>query len=224
MTTYILFNTIILSLLFLFIICLFFWARQNNFFKSLIRENDNANNRLGWKVIVSLVLSILFIAFAFIAPFVFTRDAINDDFDFKETGPIGDTIGGLMNPFIAIAGVIITGLAFYIQYKANEEQRDQFVKKQEESKKQFQLQLDKQDLQNRIQQFESQFYEMLRLHRENVTEMKINGYNFNKEDSIKKVEKITEGRKVFVTMQTEFECILKIFTITRKLDKQTFNL
>lgn len=78
-----------------------------------------------------------------------------------------------MNPFVALAGVIVTGLAFYIQYKANLLQRESFVEEQKESKNQLQLQIDNQNRQNRFQQFESQFYEMLKLHRENITEMRI---------------------------------------------------
>jgi len=96
-----------------------------------------------------------------------------------------------MNPFVALAGVIVTGLAFYMQYEANKQQRDFFYT----------------DQANR--QFESQFYEMLRLHRDNITEMKISGYDFD--EHLKRIEKNTEGRKVFVTMKTEFECLLSIY-------------
>lgn len=43
--------------------------------------------------------------------------------DFKDKGEIGDTIGGTMGPFVAIAAAILTFLAFWVQYKANEQQR-----------------------------------------------------------------------------------------------------
>lgn len=43
--------------------------------------------------------------------------------DFRETGQIGDTIGGIMGPFVAIAAAILTFFAFWVQYKANEQQR-----------------------------------------------------------------------------------------------------
>lgn len=39
---------------------------------------------------------------------------------------IGDSIGGILNPIIGITGSILTFLAFYIQYKANKEQRKFF--------------------------------------------------------------------------------------------------
>lgn len=146
------------------------------------------------------------------------------------TGQIGDTIGGLMNPFIALGGVLITGLAFYVQYKANELQRELFVLNQADSKKQFQDQINHQNDQYKLQQIESQFYEILKLHRENISEMKIEGYDFEefkqKEDEepkfLKHFEKNTEGRKVFVTMKTELEFILQLYKKHYKLDKSGF--
>ena len=43
--------------------------------------------------------------------------------DFTETGQIGDTIGGIMGPFVAIAAAGLTFIAFWVQYKANIQQR-----------------------------------------------------------------------------------------------------
>ncbi|WDO12114.1 putative phage abortive infection protein [Flavobacterium sp. WW92] len=115
--------------------------------------------------------------------------------DLSKIGPYGDFIGGMMNPVIAFIGIIAASLAFYAQYRANQQVQEQF----------------------KIQQFESQFFEMLRLHKENINEMKINGYdvlisNAVETGSGKIVETITrtqierpvEGRKVFVSMEKEF--------------------
>jgi hypothetical protein len=66
---------------------------------------------------------------------------------------------------------------------------------------------------------------MLKLHRENISEMKIEGYNFEEitvSPRLRKFEKNTEGRKLFVVMQTEFECILNIYTKDNPLDKVGF--
>jgi hypothetical protein len=41
---------------------------------------------------------------------------------------IGDTFGGMTNPFISLVGVFLTFLAFYIQYKANERQSGELEK------------------------------------------------------------------------------------------------
>lgn len=80
-----------------------------------------------------ITISILVIAgtiliFSFIAPALFVGKAITPELDFSKTGPIGDTIGGIMNPFIALVGILLTFLAFYMQIKANQEQRRLFVK------------------------------------------------------------------------------------------------
>lgn len=53
-------------------------------------------------------------------PYLLTQFSI---LDFTETGQIGDTIGGTMSPFVGILAAILTFMAFWIQYQANEEQR-----------------------------------------------------------------------------------------------------
>jgi hypothetical protein len=150
--------------------------------------------------LILLGLAFILLVFSFFAPAIFVQAAISKDLDFTQTGTIGDTIGGIMNPFIAIAAAILTFLAFFIQYRANQDIRNQF----------------------KIQKFESQFYEMLRLHKENVNEMKITGYGISKEktknysktkkgkkksfsfsETTSQTVRYVEGRKVFVTMFTE---------------------
>lgn len=104
------------------------------------------------------------------------------------SGTLGDLIGGVLNPIVALFGILAGGLAFYAQYKANKLIQDQF----------------------KIQQFESQFYEMVRLHKENVNELSLvkfldmiesdsNSNNLNNE--------IT-GRLVFAEFTKIFETLL----------------
>lgn len=100
-------------------------------------------------------------------------------------------LSGLTLPLIGIGAALITYLAFRMQYEAN-------IKIQ----KQIQLQ----ERQFKLQQFESQFYELLRLHKENVNEMMIQGYVF---EGINKIEREIIGRKIFVTNITEFLSIVK---------------
>lgn len=73
---------------------------------------------------ILIILAFVFLFFSFIAPHILSRKCSS----FSETGQIGDTIGGLMNPFIAISGVITTFLAFLLQIEANKLQRQQFLK------------------------------------------------------------------------------------------------
>jgi hypothetical protein len=83
-----------------------------------------------WDVVTKWILavSILVLIFAFLSPLIFTSPSSSERFDFSKTGEIGDTIGGIINPFIALIGVLLTFLAFYMQIKANQIQISQFKK------------------------------------------------------------------------------------------------
>lgn len=70
-----------------------------------------------WICLLAFVVVIVIICFF---PYVFTSI---DFLDFRKTGQIGDTIGGIMGPFVAIAASILTFLAFWVQFKANTIQR-----------------------------------------------------------------------------------------------------
>ncbi len=76
-------------------------------------------------------------------PVILTRPGF---IDFSNTGPIGDTIGGTMGPFIAIIAAFLTFIAFWVQFVANNE----LIKE------------------NRRNHFENRFYKMLEIHLENV--------------------------------------------------------
>lgn len=63
---------------------------------------------------------VLFVVLILFLPLLFTLPALFDSFAFNETGPIGDTIGGIMGPFIAILAAWLTYKAFVMQYEANQ--------------------------------------------------------------------------------------------------------
>ena len=77
--------------------------------------------------------------------------------DFTGTGQIGDTIGGIMGPFIAIAAAGLTFIAFWVQYKANIQQRHDIT----------------------VERFESNLFEMLHIQQEIISELKIEGDDYN---------------------------------------------
>lgn len=147
------------------------------FMQDLVKTMKNSLKRFfnDWGVPL-LFLIVLFLLVPFIfqgLPKVLVRNyenifTINKGLTPDETGPIGDTFGGLLGPVIAIIAAFLTFVAFWVQYRANEQQRK--------------------DIQ--IERFENKFYEMLRLHRDNVAEMKI--------------KTSYEGRRVFVEMYNEF--------------------
>ena len=122
----------------------------------------------------------------------------------QNTGPIGDTIGGIAGPIVGFIGVILTFLAFYIQFQANQVQI-QALNEQKISAKQ-------QENQILLQQFESNFFELLKLHRENVSEL---DYRRNR------------GRNVIIKIVNEFFEIIEEFKKSKtnsieahKLDEQ----
>ena len=78
------------------------------------KKDQNEEQKPYWLI---YVIAGALILFSFFAPLVFTQPG---KVDFRDTGPIGDTIGGIMGPFIALAGVIVTFLAFIIQKRAND--------------------------------------------------------------------------------------------------------
>lgn len=82
-----------------------------------------------WDSVTKWILgvAVFFIIFSFIAPAIFVNSAILPKLDFSETGQVGDTIGGIMNPFIALVGILLTFLAFYMQIKANQIQKQLFL-------------------------------------------------------------------------------------------------
>ena len=77
--------------------------------------------------IISVAISLLLVVFGCFAPWLFTGEGC-ERLDFTETGQIGDTISGVMGPFIAMAGVFLTFVAFLMQVRANEIQREQLHK------------------------------------------------------------------------------------------------
>ncbi|MCH5715567.1 hypothetical protein [Niabella hibiscisoli] len=68
----------------------------------------------------------------------------------EKKGQMGDAFGGTMGPVIAWIAAILTFAAFYIQYEANKEQRNQFAKQANDTV---------------IERFENRFFELIKLHR-----------------------------------------------------------
>ncbi|WP_159637961.1 putative phage abortive infection protein [Sphingobacterium composti Ten et al. 2007 non Yoo et al. 2007] len=152
-------------------VCLYF---------SLFQEVKNSKFIRKYLLLISIILISIALLLAIISPFFFTNFDIFDGEKVVKYGSVGDAIGGLMNPFIGIAAVIGTGLAFYAQYQANKQVQDQF----------------------KLQQFDNQFYEMLRLHKENVNEMEI----WNEGNT----KLISKGRTSFTIYKLEFEMFLRM--------------
>lgn len=164
-------NIALFSIIIVFILVLLTFLDLKLVFEKILGEKKGNV----WTPIFG-ILGAIFVGIGIFAPYIFTNVRTTEKL---AANNIGDTMGGTMSPFIAIAGVIFTFLAFYMQKIANDEIRSQF----------------------RIQQFEAHFYEMLRLHKENVNEV------VYKETSATGEIEISHSRKAFEKIDLELKKI-----------------
>lgn len=123
---------------------------------------------------IYLVVFIIIIVIICLFPFLFTRSGC---LDFSDTGEIGDTIGGIMGPFVAIAAAILTFLAFWVQFKANEQQRKDIA----------------------LERFESNLFQLIQI-QEEIT----NNLSFTPTDGADNLYgRIFHGRQVFRILYKE---------------------
>ena len=122
-------------------------------------------------------------------------------FDFSDTGEVGDTIGGIMGPFVAIAASILTFLAFWVQFKANEQQRKDIA----------------------LERFESNFFELLHFHQEITNELllKCNLHNIKYKNNQQPIEE--KGRDVFRLLYEKAEINNKYIGIRKIIESNTNN-
>lgn len=173
-----------------------------------IKQKRNKNLLIDLMIFIGVLFLLYALVSPFLSPLIYPLTKIESNkHQILNPNETGDALGGTMAPFIGITGVIFTFLAFYMQKVANEEIREQF----------------------KVQQFESQFYEMLRLHKENVNEIEVVAKDVNL--SIDKSEEINitgnlsilkhnfklrntnsvdnlrifKGREAFRVMKNEFE-------------------
>lgn len=111
------------------------------------KDSSVSIRTLCWILLIAIVLIC-------ILPLLLTQFSI---VDFTDTGEIGDTIGGIMGPFVAIIASFLTFLAFLMQYQANEVQKSE---------------LKRQSVLHDREQFESKLYQMLDVYNQNVTRLR----------------------------------------------------
>lgn len=119
-----------------------------------------------------LVAIILFIAIGFL-PYLLTSTSYSI-VDFTSSGQIGDTIGGIMGPCVAVVAALLTFLAFWVQFKANQQQRHDIA----------------------IERFESNLFQMLQMQ-----ESIVNGLYYTPKDGAdRKYGESFQGRNVFYAL------------------------
>lgn len=120
-----------------------------------------------WFLVIALLICCL--------PWLFAKHSW---IDFSTTGEIGDTIGGIMGPFIAIAAAGLTFIAFWVQYKANIQQRHDIA----------------------IERFESNLFEMIHIQQEITNGLLVEYFN-----ETKQIREISKGREVFRRIYLDFQ-------------------
>lgn len=155
------------------------------------QSNNNSDNELLKWIRYSLyfILVILFIVLGFYMTF-FILLKLNPEINFGNIGSLGDSVSGFLTPIISAIAVATTFLAFLVQYEANQNQRNDIKK----------------------ERFETKFYELLKLHKENVNEIEIG--------------KGIKGREAFVRIFDEIimsAFILKNLKEENRLEKVSTN-
>jgi len=118
------------------------------------REWLRSNRFLIWVIVVAII----FVLIGALAPIIFNRPVptwLSDKFNLNEYSHVGQNFGNYIGPFIALAGVLLTFVAFYVQYLANIEIQRQFS----------------------FQKTAEHFYKMLDIHISNVREMEMTSFN-----------------------------------------------
>ncbi|AEA42329.1 putative phage abortive infection protein [Fluviicola taffensis] len=133
--------------------------------RNISKQFKKSEDKKDYSNIIMMILLII-IGILFI-PWIFSNSIFNS---YGKSNEIGDTIGGITAPFINGLSAVLVYLAFNAQVEANKLVNDQF----------------------QLQQIESRFFELLKLHRDNVAEIGIG-------DSY--------GKKIFVTLIREFRLI-----------------
>jgi hypothetical protein len=106
----------------------------------------------------ALVLIVFSFFMFFVGPELVKSRLQNWNIPADSPGQIGDVFGGTLGPFVGIVAALLTFAAFWVQYEANKDQKKQF----REQARNF-----------AIERFEGKFFDLLKIHRENVIEMQV---------------------------------------------------
>ena len=104
---------------------------QNSTDEQVILNLEKRSKKILYYGVISLIIAV---AGAVFLPLIVTKYHWIS-LDVNEPNEIGDTIGGILGPAVAIIAALLTFIAFWAQYEANIEQRKQFLlnkKSQEE--------------------------------------------------------------------------------------------
>jgi len=123
-----------------------------------------------WGIRICIGLAILFVILGFVAGFIGYKAPRSDDNFLNDLGNFGSYLQGTTASFWSLAGLLIIFVAFLAQKQQLKRQETEL----EEQARQFRMQHESIKLQN----FENSFFQLLNLHNQNVTQMRINVEGF----------------------------------------------
>ncbi|MFY7741580.1 MAG: putative phage abortive infection protein [Flavobacterium sp.] len=146
---------------------------------ALYKNLNNDKKVLFWGVLFSFIITLIFLIKLCFNGFWIWGDEIKMD----ATGQFGDFIGGVI-------GTIFSGLGFYFLYVTLVEQRTAINNQQAAFER---------------ERLESKFFELIKMHRENVSEFKYSAIKHIGDDSSMQIEKKNyEGKAVFTVIFKQF--------------------
>lgn len=149
--------------------------KPNDYYK-IYKESPSDKKRLIEIVLLSIIILFIFLIKISVNGYWLWGGSLA----FAETGQFGDFIGGVI-------GTIFSGAGFYFLYITLVEQRKAITSQKESFEK---------------ERFEAKFFDLIRLHKENVNEMKYNKIKNTNDNAL-------EGRKIFNVIYLEFRDCLK---------------
>src|SRR5690554_1785588 len=167
-------------------------------YKKILNRNRNRRKKLDkflklYKLYPILFIFVtLFIVIAAISAIVLAV-ANWEWFELKSKNELGDAFGGLANPIVAFIGVIVTFLAFYIQYTFNREQSKLIAQQRYERIKER----EERDKELAKEYFDKKFFELLNIHNQNVNNI-----------TIKNNTETVSGRRAFDNLVDELHFII----------------
>ena len=157
----------------------------------IIEIKDFVISKITFTKVILFLIALICVAFlivAFWAPQIAASYNEYSSVFYQAPANISATLYNSMSPFIAIVAALLTFMAFWMQYNANQE----MLKNYDEQKKNSER-----------QEIEHQFYEMLRIHKENVKELKWDQWSVSESSNpnfISENESFLEGKFYFSIM------------------------
>jgi hypothetical protein len=114
-----------------------------------------------------IILGLLILVVGILSPLLLNQPSNFELYNFDKNVNVAQSFSGYTMPCITFFGAVITFFAFYVQYEANQNLKNQFVKEQDNA----------------------HFYEMLKIHIDNIKEFRIESFYLNKTSQKKKRNK-----------------------------------